>query len=102
MTDLSIPAFLVRLPSSQPLHLKLANLTRRRYKRRPVGRPEGQRWESAELREVFLYDEAPKLGCGQRRVWVSEGRRWCKLAGTDGTKTKIPMSVWAIIARRKL
>jgi hypothetical protein len=97
-----IPAFLRRPRSTQPLHLKLSNITRRRWKHRPVGRPEGARWATAELREVFLYDECPTLGCGQRRLWVAEGRKWCKLAGTDGTKAKIPMSLWATIARRKL
>ena len=101
--DLTIPSFLVRERSKRPLALKLAYVNgHRRFKRRPVGRPEGQRWENATLREVFLYDEAPKLGCGLRRVWVAEGRRWCKLAGTDGARTKIEMSVWATIARRKV
>lgn len=99
--DLTIPEFLRRARSTQPRHLKLAYANgTRRYKRRPVGRPEGERWAHATLREVFFYDEAPTLGCGRRRVWVSEGRKWCKLAGTDGAKAKVSMAVWATIARR--
>lgn len=101
MNDLQIPAFLIRPRSTQPIHLLLANISRRRWRVHKVGRPEGQRWATAELVEVYLYDEAPTIGAGLRRLWVSEGRKWCKLAGTDGAKAKISMSVWAQIIRRR-
>jgi hypothetical protein len=101
MTDnLEIPAFLLRPRGTQPIHLLLANLGRRRWKVRKVGRPEGKRWEHADLVEVFLFDEATTIGCGLRRLWVSEGRKWCKLAGMDGAKAKIPMKTWGEIVRR--
>jgi hypothetical protein len=101
MTDLIFPAFLVRPRGAQPIHLLLANLGQRRWKRIKTVRPEGETWDTAELQEVYLFDEAQPIGAGRRFVWVREGRKWCKLCSLDGTKVKIPMAVWAIIARRK-
>lgn len=100
MSDLAIPDFLrrTRTPGYKPkLHYRM------RWTRNKPRRPEGQRWTNADLTLVYLYDEAPVIGCGYRHVWVSEGRKWCKLASTDGvSKTKIPMAVWAEIARREV
>ena len=90
--DLAIPEFL------KGGHVGLPKTRKRRFK--PV-RPEGQRWENAVWQEIALYDEAPVLGCGRRMAWVSEGRKWCKLCTADGSKAKIPMAVWAQVARRK-
>jgi hypothetical protein len=100
MSDLTIPGFLRRERSSQPIGLLLAGLNRRRWRKGKIARPEGDTWATAELRSVFLFDEAQPIGCGRRLVWVREGRKWCKLASLDGTKTKITMAVWATIARR--
>jgi hypothetical protein len=100
MTDtLDIPAFLdVRhLGKVKPIK------ARRRFRHTKPRRPEGARWEAATLREVYLYDDAPTLGCGYRKLWVSEGRKWCKLAATDGVRrAKVSMAEWAKIARREL
>jgi hypothetical protein len=102
MSDLDIPTFLRRPRSTQPLQLVLARVNRKRWSKLKTTRPEGDTWANAELRDVFLFDEAQPIGCGRRLVWVREGRRWCKLAGLDGSKVKIPMATWAIIARRKV
>jgi hypothetical protein len=100
MTDLAIPDFLRRPRGSQPIQLLLANMARRRWSKIKTVRPEGATWETATLREVSLMDEAQPIGCGRRLVWVREGRKWCRLASLDGTKVKISMKTWAIIARR--
>jgi hypothetical protein len=100
MSDvLEIPSFLTRERSSQPIHLKLANLGRRRWKARKIERPAGNAWETAVLIDVTFKDEAPKIGCGRRYVWAREGRRWCKLAGLDGRKDKITMAAWVELMR---
>jgi len=93
---LEIPAFLKR---ERGLGVTPQPTRRKRYKAPP--RPAGERWENARLVAAYLYDEAPTIGCGHRRVWVAEGRKWCKLASVDGlSKAKIPMAVWGEIARR--
>jgi hypothetical protein len=98
MDDLRIPDFLRRCRNA--INAPLAQPVRRRRYRTPP-RPQGERWENAKLVDLYLYDEAPALGAGYRKVWVAEGRKWCKLASADGlSKAKIPMSVWAEIARR--
>jgi len=102
MDDLLIPAFLQRPRGAQPIQLKLANLGRKRWSKLKTAHPEGETWATAELRDVFLFDEAAPIGSGRRLVWVREGRRWCKLCSLDGSKAKIRMADWAIIARRKL
>ena len=98
--DLSIPSFLIRPKSNQPLALKLAYVNGNNHWRhsRPK-RPEGATWETAQLREIFFRDEARPIGAGLRLVWVREGRRWCKLCSTDGTKSKITMAAWKLLAR---
>ena len=101
MSDLAIPDFLRRERCALTQVTVSHKRPQRRFKRlRVPGRPAGERWADATLRDVWLYDEAPTIGCGRRRLWVSEGRKWCKLAGTDGSKAKISMAVWKEIARR--
>ena len=92
--DLAIPLCLKRAPSAQPIHLKLARLNKRRWSKPKIERP-----ETAVLMDITLRDEVERLGCGRRLVWVREGRRWCKLAGLDGRKAKIPMALWGQILR---
>jgi len=98
--DLTLPDFLRRPKSAQPVALRLAYVNGARWRRRRIERPEGETWETAELIEVHLMDEAAPIGSGRRLVWVREGRKWCKLCAVDGTKAKIPMATWARIARR--
>jgi hypothetical protein len=96
---LDIPAFLDVRHKGKVRPIK----SRSRFRHTKPQRPEGARWSSATLRAVYLYDEAPTIGAGYRSVWVSEGRKWCKLASTDGvSRTKVAMDVWAKIARREL
>lgn len=100
--DLTPPDFLRRpRPDRRAIDAILRNIeNQRRWSRSKPRRPEGQRWQSAQLRDVFLQDEAPTIGCGRRLVWVSEGRRYCKLASIDGvSKAKITMATWAIVVR---
>jgi hypothetical protein len=102
MDTLDIPDFLRRERTGQPVQLLIANTAprRKRWRKRPIHRPEGETWATAELVNVFLLDEAAPIGSGQRLVWVREGRKWCKLCSLDGTKAKISMAAWGIIARR--
>jgi hypothetical protein len=43
----------------------------RRRRRDKPKRPDGERWRAAQLTRVYLYDEAPPIGCGERLVWVA-------------------------------
>lgn len=97
--DLTLPVFLDR--KLTPYTPETVPHTRRR--RHKPHRPEGARWAEAILRWVFLYDQAPAIGAGFRRVWVSEGRKWCKLADVTGLhKAKITMADWSVIARQEI
>lgn len=91
--DLTIPDFLVRTEPSKRWRAP-------RWKRLPPKqRPEGQRWEQAQLYEVFLDMDVPVLACGLRRVWVVTGRRWCRISDGE-SKVKITMREWHGIAQR--
>jgi hypothetical protein len=90
--DLAIPSFLKRTGVAKPFRAP-------RWKKFPKAeRPEGEKWTEAKRWEVHLHDEVPKLGCGQHRIWVVEGRRWARLS--DGVaKIKVPMALWSLVRR---
>lgn len=95
MIDLEMPAF---LKATGPARIPRAP----RWKRLTTtisARPEGDRWLEAKRYEFYVDEDVPKLACGLRRVWVVEGRKWCRLA--DGEqRVKIPMSLWRAVAQR--
>jgi hypothetical protein len=54
---------------------------------------------------VYFMDEAPAIGCGHRRVWItSKGDKWVHLraaapSATDEMRAKLPRDVWDRIER---
>lgn len=48
----------------------------------------------AQYVEIYLQDEAPKIGCGRRLVKMELGHKWAYLTvPTTGVKQKVPVDV---------
>lgn len=51
---------------------------------------------------VHLHDEAPRIGCGVRRVYATVGNRTVKLTNlTTGRSSRIPRDLFETIAFRE-
>jgi hypothetical protein len=91
--DIAIPDFL-RATKRRPAPRTL------RWKRCPkAARPEGDRWLKARRVELYVDADLPVIACGLRRLWIVEGRKWCRVSDGE-SKVKVSMRVWATVARR--
>ena len=54
-----------------------------------LAKPEGQTWEKAILKKVWLTDECPTIGSGVRHVWVVIGTKHVKIAGPFGARARM-------------
>lgn len=97
-----IPAFLLAPKGSRKVIV-----SRRRWAKIRVERPEGAKWEAAERWEVCIPDAKEikqsmgDLAPGTRCVWVlyAEGHKWAELRDAEGY-AKLPARLWEQMARK--